>query len=314
LREVCGNGRVDQGEACDDGNTQAADGCTDRCQIARCGDGVVRRGLQFGAEQYEECDDGNDDPADGCSASCLREVCGNAIVDPGEACDDGNRRNLDGCSNDCAIEQLDAQLSGTVFGSPAGLGAGVQVCVQNRQPDYPCVGSDGNARYTMTVPANEDIVLVINYPEPERIIPTLTRLRVPPGEVVWDSFVIDYDLFFLSGLLFGHDMDPHRAHALVNTSGFNTPGVAGALLSVTPGGRSIYVSGGVPSGGLTETASDGSALVLDTGVGDATSAGVVPPDTHTCRPHPYAVQRDDRPLLAGAAGHISMARFECSER
>ena len=60
----------------------------------RCGDGILRRGLQWGAEGFEECDDGNADAADGCSATCLREVCGSRIVDPGEACDDGNRNSL----------------------------------------------------------------------------------------------------------------------------------------------------------------------------------------------------------------------------
>ena len=46
---------------------------TVRLRVA--GDGIVRRGLQFGAEGFEECDDGNEDPADGCSKLvCERSV------------------------------------------------------------------------------------------------------------------------------------------------------------------------------------------------------------------------------------------------
>ncbi|PKN26136.1 MAG: hypothetical protein CVU65_06635 [Deltaproteobacteria bacterium HGW-Deltaproteobacteria-22] len=46
----------------------------------QCGDGNINVG--------EVCDDGNNVGGDGCSANCLStEVCGNAITDPGEECD-----------------------------------------------------------------------------------------------------------------------------------------------------------------------------------------------------------------------------------
>lgn len=57
---TCGDGVLDLGEECDDGNLIATDGCTDRCTI--CGDGVVTA--------PEECDDGNLDEGDGCTAAC----------------------------------------------------------------------------------------------------------------------------------------------------------------------------------------------------------------------------------------------------
>src|SRR5262249_41610059 len=47
-----------------------------------CGDGILQEG--------EECDDGNTVSGDGCSATCKHEVCGNHVLDPGEQCDDGN--------------------------------------------------------------------------------------------------------------------------------------------------------------------------------------------------------------------------------
>jgi cysteine-rich repeat protein len=61
---ACGDGRLDPGEECDDGNTRDDDACLSSCQRARCGDGVVRA-------VAEMCDDGNLDPRDGCSTSCL---------------------------------------------------------------------------------------------------------------------------------------------------------------------------------------------------------------------------------------------------
>ncbi len=78
--ESCGNQRVSQSEACDDGNTQHGDGCSGTCSvecgfvcsgegaescIAVCGDGMVAGG--------EECDDGNSDAGDGCSSFCVVE-------------------------------------------------------------------------------------------------------------------------------------------------------------------------------------------------------------------------------------------------
>ena len=37
-------------------------------------------------EEGEECDDGNNEDADGCEADCTLPKCNNGIVDPGEAC------------------------------------------------------------------------------------------------------------------------------------------------------------------------------------------------------------------------------------
>jgi len=61
-----------------------------------CGNGAIDPG--------EACDDGNKLDGDGCSALCQKEVpltCGDGKVDPGEACDDGNKVDGDGCQNDC---------------------------------------------------------------------------------------------------------------------------------------------------------------------------------------------------------------------
>lgn len=60
----CGDGRLDAGEVCDDGNAVDGDGCTNACTPARCGDGVVWEGVEScdaGTEEFDceclHCDD-----------------------------------------------------------------------------------------------------------------------------------------------------------------------------------------------------------------------------------------------------------------
>ena len=42
----CGNGLPDDGEACDDGNTDNTDGCLATCVTASCGDNFVQKGVE----------------------------------------------------------------------------------------------------------------------------------------------------------------------------------------------------------------------------------------------------------------------------
>ena len=64
---ICGDGFVDTGEECDDGNGLNSDNCTNQCLKAVCGDG-------FTENSVEECDDGNLSNGDGCDSSCEIEV------------------------------------------------------------------------------------------------------------------------------------------------------------------------------------------------------------------------------------------------
>ena len=93
IENNCGNGIVDVGEDCDDGNVMDGDGCSHDCRKEQCGNGRQDPG--------EECDDGNLTAGDGCSPSCQIERCGNGHIDPGEVCDDGNNVDGDGCSGNC---------------------------------------------------------------------------------------------------------------------------------------------------------------------------------------------------------------------
>jgi CSLREA domain-containing protein len=90
----CGNGVLDAGEACDDGNLQSGDGCAWDCGAIEapyscstpgqacegvCGDGVV--------QGNEDCDDGNGVGGDGCEADCLSRTVGFVCPPEGGACD-----------------------------------------------------------------------------------------------------------------------------------------------------------------------------------------------------------------------------------
>ena len=125
---VCGDGFVDLGEACDDGNKAGGDGCALDCKTIDpnfacptpgalcvstmvCGDGLVT-----GTEQ---CDDNNKVGGDGCSTTCALEpgwlcpvpgvscnaaACGDGKVAGAEDCDDGSTNNGDGCSSTCKLQ------------------------------------------------------------------------------------------------------------------------------------------------------------------------------------------------------------------
>ena len=106
---VCGDGAVDAGEECDQGENNADDGaCTLDCKPAVCGDGLVQAGV-------EECDDAVDNGTHygGCSDACaFNPRCGDGMLDlPNEDCDyaDGNGtgegQGLQGpCSDGCKWE------------------------------------------------------------------------------------------------------------------------------------------------------------------------------------------------------------------
>lgn len=48
------------------------------CPFAKCGDNTL--------DKNEACDDGNTNDADGCEADCSLPACNNGIIDPGELC------------------------------------------------------------------------------------------------------------------------------------------------------------------------------------------------------------------------------------
>ena len=90
---VCGDGNVDPGEECDEGEANDDLGtCTSACLLPVCGDGFLQAG--------EACDDGNAVDDDACVTGCKLNVCGDGHVGPGEACDDPMDPK---CTDECAL-------------------------------------------------------------------------------------------------------------------------------------------------------------------------------------------------------------------
>jgi cysteine-rich repeat protein len=158
--QVCGNGTIELGEECDDGNVDGGDGCTATCLIpgdseSFCGNGVV--------EEDEECDEGNAGNQDdgNCTTACRFAVCGDGFVDisqPGvEECDDGNSTPSDGCTN-CEIDGTvcaGGALVATVsfFYEPRVTGAlgGAFLDVAYKPPlEIPGTGTDRTVRDRLT--------------------------------------------------------------------------------------------------------------------------------------------------------------------
>ncbi|MCA9656883.1 MAG: DUF4215 domain-containing protein [Myxococcales bacterium] len=91
----CGNGVMERGEECDDGDANGDTmACKSDCTTNICGDTFVYEGV-------EECDDGNDNDLDGCSNTCVAALCGDNIKQENEECDDGNMEATDACTSEC---------------------------------------------------------------------------------------------------------------------------------------------------------------------------------------------------------------------
>lgn len=150
---ICGDGRLDPGEECDDGNTLSGDGCDASCRMElgspSCGNGIV--------EADEECDDANEFEGDGCEPDCRFSCRTDTDCDDGDACnglercdpfqnrcvasaplDDGSRcREGEGvcvegrCQEQCALPS-DCESSNPCAGSPSCVSGG---CVFENELD-----------------------------------------------------------------------------------------------------------------------------------------------------------------------------------
>lgn len=163
-RPVCGNGLLEAGEQCDDGNRVNDDSCTNICRNPRCGDGILQSG--------EECDDGNTFFGDRCTPFCrisfrlssassfsslatylpsssnavsvpAQNFCGDGIRWGNEQCDDGNTISGDGCSSICIIE-IPVSSASSILSVISNLSsAPVAVCGNgNKEGEEEC--DDGN--------------------------------------------------------------------------------------------------------------------------------------------------------------------------
>ena len=140
----CGNGTIEEGEACDDGEANSdtvPDACREDCDEAHCGDGVVDSG--------EQCDDGNAVGDDACANDCTRNIppgCGNGTLDEGEACDDGEANSdtePDACRLDCTAPRCGDRVRDTGEQCDDGNAVDDDGCHNDCTSDIPSTCGDG---------------------------------------------------------------------------------------------------------------------------------------------------------------------------
>ena len=97
---VCGNGELDGGETCEDGNTDNLDGCNAQCQDEAC---VAQTP---GYPSVPVCDDAN---------GCTQDICQSSNCQHVASCDDGIDCTVDSCSpqNECTHVVNDAYCADT---------------------------------------------------------------------------------------------------------------------------------------------------------------------------------------------------------
>lgn len=99
---VCGNGKLEAGEECDDGNSESGDTCSPSCQFTEiavsCGDGVVQDATgevcDLGDQNGIPCNPAYGESCTYCGQNCKNiltvdssEFCGDGIVNGDEKCD-----------------------------------------------------------------------------------------------------------------------------------------------------------------------------------------------------------------------------------
>lgn len=179
---VCGNGKVESPEACDDGNLTSEDGCSSLCVKEFCGDNIVQAGLG------EECENGTTASCvtstgytgtQSCQSTCTlgscvtAQRCGDGVVQGPEKCDDGNTAGGDGCSSTCVTEISSAGANGLTIetenmaslvapmqlASDTNASGGKFIQVPSGAGSSTGTAGTGLASYFLKVPANGTYIL-----------------------------------------------------------------------------------------------------------------------------------------------------------
>lgn len=254
---VCGDGLVEAGEQCDDGNAASGDGCSATCQYETvCGDG-----LQEGLEQ---CDDGNTLPGDGCDDLCrLETVCGDNLQEGVEECDDGNAASGDGCDEFCRLEGADLSVIKSVDVAQAALGQTVTftVTVNNNGP-----------RAATNVVVTDQVVTAPNTFTIDSIVPSSGSCTPTPPAIA-GSVLISCAL----GSMDADDTETIVVTGTVTGLGQIDNSASVADTNATQGGGLAQVDPN-PSNNVSVASVNGTAVAVDLSITKVSSAAQAGPD------------------------------------
>lgn len=232
---ICGDGIVECAEVCDQGvSNGAGDGlCLSDCSaVQTCGDGVVNG--------TEDCDDGaNGDPCDGCTDACglTASLCGNGTLDCAEICDDGNGIETDGCGSNCqptcqsATYFLDDFSDGNDAGWSHHVFAGLDLWHVSPGDNAP----GGNAPDNVLWFANPGQA---DYSSAPNAIVQLRNAGIAlpsilPGEIIAYSFWEKYSTESGADLCISGVFDPSFANYPVNTGSGDSGGWVSRYLDIS---------------------------------------------------------------------------------
>jgi len=137
---VCGNGRTEAGEACDDGNASDDDACKNDCTPNVCGDGFINPAVEL-------CDDGNLTDGDGCESDCTYTPVSQGVSAGGTVTTDPTNS---GATPDRPVQSAVTSpnagqvtiASATATADPSGyqvVGTQLQISAPPADPDTPLV-------------------------------------------------------------------------------------------------------------------------------------------------------------------------------
>lgn len=158
---VCGNGVLESGETCDDGDVGSGDGCSSTCQTesnwvcssqpsvcTRCGNGQIDAGEQCDGNVPQGVTCQNYGGVGGsltCTSSCTISTascsfCGDNLVGAGETCDPpGSSCSTSGSSNN----QGGGTITGAATSGSGGSGVCSQTCTSCDMPAQPLLDGLG---------------------------------------------------------------------------------------------------------------------------------------------------------------------------
>lgn len=131
LASICGNGVIQAGENCEDGNADDEDGCSSNCvteegwecevicpSIAQNSEKSVAQFFKSVFASIVSLFSAQEDPSMGNCVSVCETVCGDELIKGDEECDDGNLNDEDGCNNDCEVNHSSALECGNEILEP----------------------------------------------------------------------------------------------------------------------------------------------------------------------------------------------------